>query len=49
MANEYMKKYSMSLAIKEMQIKMLLRFDLTPVSAATMEINMEIPKDRSTI
>jgi hypothetical protein len=31
MTYKYMKKYSTYLAIKEMQIKMMLRFYLTPV------------------
>jgi hypothetical protein len=33
-SNKYMRKYSPSLAIKEMQIKITLRFHLTPVRVA---------------
>jgi hypothetical protein len=39
MASEYMKKWSMSLAIKEMQIKTTLRFHLTPVSMGIIKGN----------
>jgi hypothetical protein len=39
MASKYMKKYSSSLAIKEMQIKTTLRFHLTPVRMAIFKGN----------
>jgi hypothetical protein len=37
MATKHMKKFSPSLPIKEMQIKTILRFHLTPIRTATVK------------
>jgi uncharacterized protein YbcI len=42
MASKYMKKYSTSLAIKDMQIITNLRFHLTPVEMAIFKGNNNI-------
>jgi hypothetical protein len=45
MANKYMKKHSMSLAIKEMQIKRKLRVHLTPIKMAIINTITNVGKD----
>jgi hypothetical protein len=42
MTSKYMKKYSTSLVIKEMQIKTTLRFHLTPIRMAKSKGNNEL-------
>jgi uncharacterized protein YbcI len=42
MASKYMKKYSTSLAVKDMQIITNLRFHLTPVEMAIFKGNNNI-------
>jgi hypothetical protein len=40
MIKKHMKKYSISLDIKEMQIKITLRFHLIPIRTATIKSTM---------
>jgi hypothetical protein len=44
MSDKYMKKYSASLATKEMQIKTTLRFHLTPVRKQTTNAGEDVGK-----
>jgi hypothetical protein len=45
MTNKYIKKHLISLSIKELQIKMILRFRITEIRIATIKKNkQEVPR-----